>query len=964
MVNRFKSDRESAGILDALSSTPSFPTSWMARDGRPWMVVLLIAFAAIHIWQHYWMADVAASDFLTHKRFHILVLLYLGLLLMLLAELKLRQAARILSLALLISSAYLLVNTIRRDMLSPAIILPQDYMTLGGFLIVAVFLLRSLSKSQLASYEPALYLLAIFNIALSTIALDVSTVRHGHKLFYFFGHAEAAIFFGIVILSYSIRLWRHLGSSFYHPAILFSVYSVAGASVLIGLIIYLWSEQEIESRISKIQDTAWSTVIKAASTAQSTSAYFVYLSSTDEAEALESILAFSRNVPPNSGLTVDTISMRSSPSDDVSFIFHEAGLTGGSTGAMYTKNVASKYILLGFEDSTYTVLMYLAGSEPPYTWAKGEIDFNEVWASLSDDPQLASIPVSFTLEDGIDGHTSVEITDASSIGLPPGGDKIYLNIPKATLSLSKQYAGFLFVWIGLVCLLAISLLLFLLYQNIAHRLTSIKNLSPSAVISHLPDGTITDANYAFFEISGVDPEHFKNQGGTISAIFPHFTPPFLNSVSGAFSTTLQDGSPDGAIVEVQISTSLSTSVPLYYMTITDISNSYENYKEMKGRSALIDSILYSAHDGIVGVDDGLIITFANSSASNLLGFEPDHMIGQNFGDFFPIGEHSVLTEALARIVDSKSSHRTDIRMITLSGESVPVEISCAKMAGQEGSQGAVFVFSDASESVQFRKLQEQQIEVLNRQNREFEELRRIAIHDLREPLRTINLFSELSFEAMQRDDIAKATSTNQTVRDAVIRLQRLLEGFIAYNDASLTDISDVSSYCGVAIDDAIDNLEGLARERDATIISDVHNILVKGSLARLTGVFQNLIHNALKFVEPGKQPEIVVSSTLRTGSAGKKDTIEILVRDNGIGIPEQHYSRVFEPFKRLHSDEKFEGTGMGLGIVKKTLLRCNGDIQVDWSQEGIGTCFIVTLELVRSDAFLLGSLPVNDRPVS
>jgi light-regulated signal transduction histidine kinase (bacteriophytochrome) len=106
--------------------------------------------------------------------------------------------------------------------------------------------------------------------------------------------------------------------------------------------------------------------------------------------------------------------------------------------------------------------------------------------------------------------------------------------------------------------------------------------------------------------------------------------------------------------------------------------------------------------------------------------------------------------------------------------------------------------------------------------------------------------------------------------------------------------------------------------------------------ARLEQVFVNPVGNEVKYRRPGVPPQIAVSGR-------RLDTmVEIAVRDNGIGIEAEYFDRVFEMFRRLHTHDAYEGTGIGLAVVKKIVERHGGRVRVE-SVPGEGSTFVFTL---------------------
>jgi light-regulated signal transduction histidine kinase (bacteriophytochrome) len=105
-------------------------------------------------------------------------------------------------------------------------------------------------------------------------------------------------------------------------------------------------------------------------------------------------------------------------------------------------------------------------------------------------------------------------------------------------------------------------------------------------------------------------------------------------------------------------------------------------------------------------------------------------------------------------------------------------------------------------------------------------------------------------------------------------------------------------------------------------------------------VFQNLLANSLKFAHPDRPPVIAIDATMVT--AEEKEMCRIVYRDNGIGFRQDHAKKIFEIFQRLHTKDKYEGTGVGLAIVKKIVSLHNGIVWAE-GKEGEGATFEILL---------------------
>jgi light-regulated signal transduction histidine kinase (bacteriophytochrome) len=170
--------------------------------------------------------------------------------------------------------------------------------------------------------------------------------------------------------------------------------------------------------------------------------------------------------------------------------------------------------------------------------------------------------------------------------------------------------------------------------------------------------------------------------------------------------------------------------------------------------------------------------------------------------------------------------------------------------------------------------------------------------------------------------------------DGAARMQQLIVDLLAYarigKQEGELDRVECEEACGVAIA----NLQLAIAKAQATITRDPLPA-VNGDLTLLTQLFQNLMGNALKF-RGEAAPHVHVGCTRRG-----RDW-EFSVHDNGIGIAPQDFERVFVVFQRLHSREKYPGTGIGLSICKKIVERHGGHIRVE-SKPGKGTTFFFTI---------------------
>lgn len=217
-------------------------------------------------------------------------------------------------------------------------------------------------------------------------------------------------------------------------------------------------------------------------------------------------------------------------------------------------------------------------------------------------------------------------------------------------------------------------------------------------------------------------------------------------------------------------------------------------------------------------------------------------------------------------------------------------------------------------------------------NAELEQFAYVASHDLRQPLRQVSSYVSL-LERRYRDKLdAEALEFIAYAHEGAVRMDRLI--------VDLLEFSRVGRYAkltsSVALDDVVEQAVANLRTNiteaggQVNIQSDLPGLV--GDESDLVRLFQNLIGNAIKYSLPGRPP--VINITAETTAMSHAVTIQ----DNGIGIAPEYFDTIFGVFKRLHTPDKYEGTGIGLAICKKVIERHKGRIWVE-SEPGKGTAF-------------------------
>ena len=163
-------------------------------------------------------------------------------------------------------------------------------------------------------------------------------------------------------------------------------------------------------------------------------------------------------------------------------------------------------------------------------------------------------------------------------------------------------------------------------------------------------------------------------------------------------------------------------------------------------------------------------------------------------------------------------------------------------------------------------------------------------------------------------------------------MARLVNELLEFSHLSRLELNLAPVSLSGSVTNVLTQMQAEIRTREARIEVTGPSPVVRASPTLLESVLTNLLSNALKFVAPEVQPRVEIATETRSR------VVRVWVRDNGIGIAPEFQEQIFGVFQRLHSQEAYEGTGIGLAIVKKTVERMGGTVGVE-SQAGNGSAF-------------------------
>lgn len=384
----------------------------------------------------------------------------------------------------------------------------------------------------------------------------------------------------------------------------------------------------------------------------------------------------------------------------------------------------------------------------------------------------------------------------------------------------------------------------------------------------------------------------------------------------------------------------------------------ERTRELKLSNAYNRNLIETSLDPLVTIGPDGMITDVNRATENVTGHTRVELVGTDFADYFTRpneakeGYQLVFKEGMVRDYPLEIKHRN--------GNNTPVMYNAAVYKDEYGE--VVGIFAAARDVTELKKAEEElreywenleelvelrtnelakRTEELANTNADLQQFAYAASHDLREPLRMITSFLQL-LEKRYKDQLDQdANEFISFAVDGAKRLDNMILDLLEYsriaNKELMFDYVDLEE----VLDTVNINLKVLINENNATIIHNGLPIIV-GDAYQMILLFQNLIGNAIKYRRENS-PQIHISKEI------DGDQYLFSVKDNGIGIDSEHLGGIFNIFKRLHTNEEYEGTGMGLSIVQRIVHQHGGEIWVE-SEPGKGSNFNFTIPIHPLDS--------------
>ena len=358
-------------------------------------------------------------------------------------------------------------------------------------------------------------------------------------------------------------------------------------------------------------------------------------------------------------------------------------------------------------------------------------------------------------------------------------------------------------------------------------------------------------------------------------------------------------------------------------------------KQAERTGLLLSAIVDSSDDAIISKNLNGIITSWNKGAEHLFGYTATETIGKPITILIPTERLQEEPDILARLRRGERVDHFETVRRRKDGSLIDISLTISPVKDENGTiVGASKIARDITQRRLAEAAQKHIEEDLRRANQDLEQFAFSASHDLQEPLRGIKIYSELLLDCFHSNN-EECKEYLAHVRNGATRMQVLLSDLLAYTQVTKFETPTKAADAGGALATAIANLDTAVSETGAQITADPLPSLHVHEL-HLQQLFQNLIGNALKYSSPDRPPIVHVT-------AEPHDFQWIVsVRDNGIGIDPQYKENIFGLFKRLHTSDKYSGTGIGLALCRRIVDRYHGRIWVE-SEPGRGSTFRFTL---------------------
>ncbi|MGZ3845437.1 MAG: PAS domain S-box protein [Flavisolibacter sp.] len=378
----------------------------------------------------------------------------------------------------------------------------------------------------------------------------------------------------------------------------------------------------------------------------------------------------------------------------------------------------------------------------------------------------------------------------------------------------------------------------------------------------------------------------------------------------------------------------------------------ERTKELESQRNLLNNILVSSSNGIsvtemIRNESGKIVDLAtilaNDAAVKFTGLDKDTYLTKTVKEIDP----EVFDSDYGKIcMQTLTTGQPSLTQYFLESTGKWLELTVSKMDDDHLIQ----IFTDITPAKETQLRLEHLVEDLKRSNANLEEFAYAASHDMQEPIRKIQFFSDRLQAELGVALTERQQYLFQRLQNASDRMRTLIDDLLAYSRVSRGSLEFTEVDLSQKLQLVLGDLELQVQEKHAQVMAEALPV-VRGNSRQLQQLLQNLLNNALKYSKEGENPRIDIFYEPVKGmevkpelssDEGNRRFHHIIIRDNGIGFRQDDSERIFNIFTRLHGASEYRGTGVGLSIARKVVENHKGYIWAD-SEPGQGAAFNILL---------------------